>query len=261
VDLNKLPELTSEEERKAILDARKSKYAAIELERTRKEYWEKLTKETPAPNFTAEQLRNKLAASITVDQKRFVIDSDNKAIVNALCLYFSNDPRLLEYGLSHDKGLLIMGGKGVGKTHLMSFFFKNRKASYVMAPCVEIENKWRKSEPDKGDPDFVEYYSNLIPCAINSDPFGHQQIGVCFDDLGTETIPAVRYGEKKNILQEIVQTRYSNKNFIHFALTHATTNLNEDGISEKYGDRVLDRLHEMCNILVFPNNAKSRRRE
>jgi hypothetical protein len=199
-------ELTEEEVQEAIYRAKKLKHEKIEQDKFNKEYWNKVTTPAIAKDCTAEELRNRLILSRTMSGKRFVIDDDNKAQVNTICLYFSGDPRLQEYGFSHEKGLLLMGGLGVGKTHLMSFFFQNQKASYVVTPCRDIENRWNKAKPE--DRDEIGYYSQVITGAVNSNPYGHQLLGVCLDDLGTETVPSKRFGEEKNVIAEILLARY-----------------------------------------------------
>jgi hypothetical protein len=233
--------------------AKEAKLDFMELEETKRAYGEKLLNPPKAPVYTAEQLRNKLALSKNAHGDYFVIDKDNEVQVNLLCMYFSSDPRLVDYNISHTKGILLMGGLGVGKSHLMSFFFQNQKASYVMAQCNVIESKWNTAKPE--DPDVINYYSGHVNGASN--PYGHQEIGFCFDDLGTETIPSKRFGEQKNVLNEIILNRYARK--LDFNKTHITTNLNGDQIIELYGDRLNDRLQEMCNVIVF-TSTRSRRK-
>lgn len=247
-------ELTPEEEHAALLEARKQKYAKAEQERFNKEYWQKLTNAPVAKRYTAEELRNKLLLSRNALGKRFVIDDDNIAQVNTLCMYFADDPRQEQYGINREKGLLLMGAKGVGKTHLMSFFFQNQKASYAIASCRNIENKWQNSK--KEDPDMIEYYSGNVTGALNTNPYGHVELGVFFDDLGTETVPSKRYGEVKNIMWEILLARYERR--LPFYRTHIATNLTDDQIFERYDSRVHDRLIEMCNVITF-TSTKSRR--
>jgi DNA replication protein DnaC len=266
-----LPELTEEEKEAIILEARRRKLIATEQEKYNREYWEKLTNQTQAKNYTAEDLRNRLHKSYDADGKRFVIDDENRQQVNALCLYFSGDSRLETYGLSHLKGILLMGPLGVGKSHLMTFFIQNQKASYVMSPCNKIQNKWQTTDMTQENAiDWIEYYGRTIGGAINSNPYGHQHLGACFDDLGTEEIPAKRFGEQKNVMAEIILLRYGRirsealiKMEDHHRFknhhTHFTTNKNAQQIEDMYGDRVRDRLNEMCNIIVFPETTKSRR--
>jgi DNA replication protein DnaC len=248
-------ELTDDELKAVLFSAKKNKLELLELEERKKQYWNQLTAPPSAKFFTAEQLRYKLLASKTSNGKYYEIDKHNQAQVNTLCLYFSGDPRLEEYGFSHSKGLLLMGGLGVGKTHLMSFFTVNQKASYVMHKCNDIENKWLKEKD--ADVDAIEYFSEMITGYTNSNPYGHERLGICFDDLGRETIPSKRYGEEKNVMAEVLMNRYDRK--MNYRYTHITTNLNGEQLINLYGDRLNDRLVEMCNVIVFPSDARSRR--
>lgn len=208
-------------------------------------------------SYTASQLYSRLENSITSTGKRFVIDADNERQIQKLCLYFSQDPDFeKDDRMHHRKGIMLAGGLGVGKTHLMSFFFQNQVASYAMVPCGYIENKWINAQKD--DQEVIKYYShNMTTVATNSNPFGHTEIGFCFDDLGTETIPSKRYGEEKNVMAEVLTNRYTNvKDFRH---THLTTNLTPAEIEKNYGDRLRDRFREMFNYITFDSSAKSRR--
>jgi DNA replication protein DnaC len=246
-------QLTPEEENAAIQAAKHAKY----LIRKRQEYWERVDAARETRSYTASQLHSRLENSITSTGKKFVIDFDNERQIQKLCLYFSNDPEFEKDGeMFHRKGIMLAGGLGVGKTHLMSFFFQNQVASYAMVPCGYIENKWINAQKD--DQEVIKYYSHNIPSvATNSNPFGATEIGFCFDDLGTETIPSKRWGEEKNVMAEILTNRYTNVK--DFRFTHLTTNLTPAEIQKNYGDRLRDRFREMFNYITFDSSAKSRR--
>lgn len=242
-------ELTPEESAEALRLGREKKFTEL----LKQEYWQKITAQKVAYRYTAKDLWNKLRDSYTSSGERFIIDDDNFTQVRMLCLYFAQDERVSEYGFSLDKGLYLSGGLGVGKSHLMSFFFQNQHQSYVMHSCRGLENRWHE-----GDADVIALMSKPITATVNGDTFGHQQLGVCFDDLGTETIPSKRYGEEKNVLAEIIMARYENK--VPYTMTHITTNLNAADLTALYGDRIRDRLREMCNVITFGKTAKSRRK-
>lgn len=71
----------------------------------------------------------------------------------------------------------------------------------------------------------------------------------CFDDFGAEG-DAYHYGNKVNVMEEILQDRY--EAFGRYGMrTYITTNLNEEEIEGAYGTRVISRLREMCNFLVL----------
>ncbi len=252
-----LPELTDQEKEEALQVAREAKRDAIE----RKKYWDKITSEPQYRSYNAAELKNFLEHSRTATGKPFKIDNDNEELINRLCLYFAKDPRFNEIpGMSLDKGIALLGNVGVGKSHLMTFFMQNQHQSYVMMNCRQIEGRWcdeaslGKDRPRVG---VIDRYSHFLQGSVNSNYFGHEELGICFDDLGTETSPSKSYGEEKHVLAEIIMNRYENK--LPYNYTHFTVNLNPKEIEQKYGTRVRDRMREMCNQIFFHKDAKSRR--
>lgn len=231
-------ELTDEEVAIALHKGREEKYFRLK----REAYNQKLRAEYTPKKFSAEQL-------IEAYERGFDLDDNNILIVQNLCYYFSEDAR---FQGDLEKGLLLVGGVGIGKTTLMTFFKQNQKYSYRMLSCREIESDF-SSQGEKS----VQYCSYNIGIAVNSNPFGHQEIGFCFDDLGTEA-NAKHYGKEKNVMAEIILNRYDNQ--LPGYCTHITTNLTAEQIKEQYGTRVTDRMREMFNIITFDKNAKSRRR-
>jgi DNA replication protein DnaC len=260
-DSEPLPDLTPEEEHAAIQTARELKLQA----QKNKAYWDRITQEPEIRTYTADQLEIILKNAKTPTGKKFTIDSDNKEIVKLICRYFSNDSEFektsdftgVPYSLS--KGLALIGNVGVGKTMLMGFFHHNQNQSYLMANCRKLESKWveQMSNKEKPNTNVIDQYAQAIPTTINGNPFGHQVLGVCFDDLGTETVPSKAYGEEKIVLQEILMNRYESG--LPFNYTHITSNLSAHDIGIRYGTRIKDRFREMFNLIVFSNEAKSRR--
>lgn len=230
-------DLTEDEIAGALLKAREEKHYRMK----REEYREKLTAEPRSIKLTAEEYWQGF-------KQWWQTDDDNAAIIQNICYYFSED---VKFKGNLEKGLLLVGGVGVGKSTLMEFFKKNQRSSYRMLSCREIESDFAM-EGEKS----VSYCSYDIPISTNSDPFGHQVIGICFDDLGTEA-NGKYFGKEKNLMAEIILNRYDNK--LPFCRTHITTNLTAMQIKDQYGTRVTDRMREMFNIISFDPNAKSRR--
>lgn len=261
IDPAELPDLTPEEEQAAILQAREDKY----YRERKRAYWESVSTEPEIKLSTTNELKHRLKAAKTPAGKTFVIDDHNRAIADLICRYFANDPTfenekdLAGNNYSLQKGLSLTGNVGVGKTFLMAFFHFNQNQSYTMANCRKIEGLWIEQMSNKEKPmkNVIDYYAAAIEVPVNSNPFGHQAIGTCFDDLGTETSPSKSYGEEKNVLAEILMNRYESG--LPFNYTHITTNLSPHDISIKYGTRVRDRFREMFNLIQFPNDSKSRR--
>lgn len=209
--------------------------------------------------LTALDLWNRLKQTKSMSGKAYRLDDHNKEIIKLLCLYFSRDPQFEQLGYSLDKGIALVGPVGCGKSHLMSFFMHNINASYAMASCRQIVDRWinHKGDKDESVNPIIHHFSNLITTAVNQNIFRHSILGVCFDDLGTETCPAKNYGNENNVMAEIILNRYDNQ--LPMNMTHIVTNKSTEELEKAYGTRFRNRLKEQCNYIPFQNEAKSRR--
>lgn len=236
--------LTDEEISYALKNARKEKH----YREKNAAYWQTVNTEKEYPNYTSDELLAIVLKNFSARNKReFVIDKFNEPIMILLCQYFTGSKN----GLDPNKGLFLFGGVGVGKTEMMGMFCLNQKQSYGIFSCNEIVEDFIQS----GQEEIGRFYT--MPRTYANHPFGQQFNGFCFDDLGTETIPAAHYADKKNVMADIILARYSNA--LPFNATHITTNLSKEEITANYGSRVLDRMREMFNLIEFPTDAKSRR--
>ena len=71
---------------------------------------------------------------------------------------------------------------------------------------------------------------------------------LAIDDLGTEPLEIIDYGNVYYPTTDMLTMRYDRQLF-----TIITTNLTPQEIREKYGDRIADRLNEMMVKIVFEN--------
>lgn len=199
----------------------------------------------------------RLAGLLDAEGKAFVVDDDNERVCELLAWYFGSDERFEtdvwadEQPRSLRKGLLLYGNIGCGKTRLMDAFHANTRQSYLMVSCRQVVDAFvgqgtavigRLSEPlSVGQPHRY---------------FEQRQLGICFDDLGTESEGA-HFKSTRNVLAEILQNRYE-KPEVRF-MTHVTTNLTPAELMVAYGPRVYDRMRDMFNVISFPKDAPSRR--
>lgn len=230
-------ELTEDEIESALVKAREEKHYRLK----REAYNEQLRRTWEPKKHTFDEVYDAFVNA-------YDVDGFNQRIVKNLCYYFTEDSRF-EGNLK--KGLLLVGGIGIGKTTLMHFFKRNQKFSYKVVSCRDIESDF-SSTGEKS----VNNCSYNIDVATNANPYNQTQIGFCFDDLGTEA-NAKHFGHEKNVMAEIILNRYDNK--LDYHCTHITTNLTADEIKAQYGSRVSDRMKEMFNLIVFNKDAKSRR--
>ena len=73
------------------------------------------------------------------------------------------------------------------------------------------------------------------------------------DDLGTEPREVMEFGNVYTPLIDLITTRYEEQLYTIF-----TTNLTPVQLEEKYGKRIVDRLNEMVEKVVFENESYRR---
>ena len=213
------------------------------------------TKEEKPFKTTALLLGNVFKTTFTsVHGKEFEKNEFTTNNILPLVYYFSKDPRFFECenlskssNPSFDKGILIVGTFGNGKTATMRVFekiFQNIKGmSFKGYTANEVVTMFEKCNDEISKEDFNK--------KVNS---GQRY----FDDIKTERI-ASNYG-KVNIFKDIFETRYNSK-----LKTFITCNYKEgfegnvevalEEFGEKYGGRVYDRLFEMFNVIEFKGKS------
>lgn len=168
-----------------------------------------------------------------------------------LCLYFSKDARFLELNprYSFDKGILLQGGLGLGKTTLLELFAENPRRGYHVLATTDINQEYKKHGP------------KAVEALEKPQAFA-------FDDLGQESTTVQWMGNYDTVLEEILNERYRlQKRYpTKGPLCHASTNLPVKPQPEwegpetswphtllaQYGNRVVDRFREMFNQVVMP---------
>jgi len=240
-------ELTETEIFEALRQARETKHFQLK----KIEYMERIKAEKQYRHFSANELYEYFSM-------QYVVNDSNRDVIANICRYFAND---VNFKGDLNKGLILMGGVGVGKTSIMRFFLKNQRFSYRVDSCRDVESNFASI----GD-EYIDKVSSNLDIAGNADPFGHKIIGFCFDDLGTEA-NGKHYGKEKNVMAEVILNRYDNASAelslppnerrMPFISTHLTTNLTTDELKKQYGTRVTDRMKQMFNLIKFPVDAKS----
>lgn len=238
-------ELTAQEMEEGIREAKRKKFVATHTA----DYWARIKSSVDWSRPNARELLEALRGTKSQTGEYFKVTDWNKDVVFKLCLYFSGDVDKLASlykDMDPNKGILICGKPGVGKTHLMSFFSKNPVQSYANITCSSIAERYRTGWK-RDELDTLEWYSFPLKAEAGH-VYGHTTLGYCFGDLGTEGVKK-NYGNEMNVMEHIIFTRYENK--LPFNMTHLTSNLNPEEIEQAYGPRIRDRLKEMCNYLYL----------
>lgn len=79
------------------------------------------------------------------------------------------------------------------------------------------------------------------------------------DDLGIEPQTVKNFGNESNPIIELLSYRYDNQLFTVIT-TNLIVNNGVDEIKTRYGDRIADRLKEMCNTIFYDSNQNSYRK-
>lgn len=224
------------------------------LERVRKQNETSAIKNTV--RYDIDRIADLFAKEVVKLVPNFQLDDHNKAIIEALILYFARDPEFEKTQLckspSLDKSILLMGGVGVGKTVIMTAYgyaMQLTPFSFGVVSCRDII----KDFAVKGY-DGIKRYSETFGVTVNNTADRSKPVDLCLDDLGTEP-DAFHFGNKINVIEGIIQDRYIY--FTRFGMrTHMTTNLNGIEIRDEYGERVASRIRQMCNQFKITGNDR-----
>lgn len=158
--------------------------------------------------------------------KKLILHDDNTPLIRAICFFFSKDERFeteLKYDLN--KGLLIRGVSGLGKTYLLKCIEQNDIRPITTVSMIDI------SEEVKSEGYYDLRYQNTL----------------YLDDVGTEEPVVNHYGTKINWFKNFIEMYYlKNKPFDKLIIS---TNNSFDEIESKYGFRVRSRIKDMFNII------------
>jgi len=177
-----------------------------------------------------------------------ILESDYPIIYKLIAYFRKDEATCFQYNINLNKGILLSGPIGCGKTSLMNVmkYLTPTEHKFSVKPCRDISFEFIQDGYQ-----IIHKYS--IGKLYQSEPRTY-----CFDDLGTEN-NLKYYGNECNIMAEILLSRYDL--FISKKLqTHITTNLSATEIEKNYGNRVRSRLRELCNLIAFDNVATDKRK-
>lgn len=143
--------------------------------------------------------------------------------IKNICYFISEDSRT---DLDLNKGLLIRGVSGIGKTQIIKWMSGNELKPILISSLIDINEQLKESG---------EYYlGDITKFKI-----------LYLDDVGTEEETINHFGTKISFFKNFIEKYYLNNT--KFNRLIISTNLNMKQISEKYGFRVASRMEEMFN--------------
>lgn len=181
----------------------------------------------------------------------FRIDEIDRPVVMKMLAYFLRDEEVAEKEkINLNKGLLITGPVGCGKTALMrimsNFSLPDHRPYFKSSLDISLEFN------DLGTDVILKYSKRAF------NPYRRMPHVYCFDDIGLE--PIINYwGNKINLIGQLLFTRY-NLMHSHGMITHAITKLNATELETIYGDLLRSRMREMFNLIAFQADSLDKRR-
>lgn len=163
--------------------------------------------------------------SLEVEQRgrKFVMDEHtNDTISRAARWLFSSSKR----------GLLLVGTLGNGKSTMMKAIHRLFLHHSSLGDAQEIYDYFKAGNG-------LRYWNEKL---------------LLIDDLGVEPIKCLNYGEEYHPITRLLLHRYNRQ-----LTTIIATNLGLDEIQDRYGDRVVDRMFETYEVLIY--DRESYRRE
>lgn len=137
------------------------------------------------------------------------------------------------------RGLWLAGNLGTGKSTLMiavkrfCHIYRDSRSPNLPRHMVWKHAKDIVCEYEEGGANALKELS-LLP---------HPLI---IDDLGTENMSAMRYGNSRNTVEEVLSRRYDRQ-----LMTMVTTNFTMEDVRSAYRDRIYDRIREAFSVIYF----------
>ncbi len=182
--------------------------------------------------------------------KKFQLYHEDTEIILKLITWFIKDEEQAQKStIDLEKGILLVGPVGCGKTSLMNIcrFLLPAAKRHSIKSCRDVSFEFMK--------DGHDIFNKYTRGSFQQEPFEPKTY--CFDDLGLESTMNF-YGNQCSVMAEIILSRYDL--FHPFGMiTHITTNLNSSEIEERYGVRVRSRMREMFNLIAFEIKSKDKR--
>jgi DNA replication protein DnaC len=176
-----------------------------------------------------------------------IIEEDYPIIYKLIAYFLKDEQACFQFGINLNKGILITGPVGCGKTSLMTLmkYLTPAEHKFILKPCRDISFEFIQDGYE-----VIHRYSKGKQQQLDPKIY-------CFDDLGLEN-NLKYYGNECNVMAEILLSRYDlyiNKKI----KTHVNTNLSATEIESVYGNRVRSRMREMLNLIAYSNNTLDKR--
>lgn len=176
-----------------------------------------------------------------------ILETDHPIIYKLIAYFLKDEPTCFQYGINSNKGILLSGPIGCGKTSLMNLMkhLAPTENKFFVKPCRDISFE------------FIQDGYEIIHKYSKGKLYQSEPKTICFDDLGTEN-NLKYFGNECNVMAEILLSRYDIFTTKKIQ-THITTNLSASELENTYGIRVRSRLRQMFNLVAFDGETRDKR--
>jgi DNA replication protein DnaC len=174
------------------------------------------------------------ANSLRMEGRELICNDDNQHYIKAMCFFLSNDPRFeTEMGYSLNKGIMVRGNTGCGKTYVIKCLSYNERSPINMHSMIKINECIRESG---------EYMINFGKKIYIDD------VGAGSDETNGKLNAFINfYGTKINWFRDFIESvNYKQTVFNNLIIS---TNCSFAEIEQLYGFRVRSRMAQMFNII------------
>lgn len=193
-----------------------------------------------------------LKTSIEAQQRRFELDKPTKELIAILNQWFALklEPfaEVEREELEKYAGVLIRGEIGVGKTQVLSAFYRAIKSldllpqqkKFLMVSAQQVVGAYAGIETRVGVNDLKSVDFLII------------------DDIGFEEVEINHYGTKFKPFAEVFYHRYqfSKPTVVITNLLPKSNDQSEETLLSRYGERIYDRMREVLVDFVFTGSSK-----
>lgn len=171
---------------------------------------------------------------------KFKLYPEDRTTWHKLYAYFFEHTELCKmYNLDLQKGLLLIGPVGVGKTSMLNLM--NRVLDDKKRFAIKSANEIALTFADEGHSTILKYGKHFTRTAS----YSKESRALCIDDIGSES-NIKHFGNDCNVIQEILTLRYDLYISIQIK-SYCTTNLSFLQLGEVYGERLISRFRQMFN--------------
>ena len=200
-------------------------------------------------------------------------NGEGRKLARTLCAYFLEKDGFYKSPLINNKsnpnlkkGLMIIGSYGTGKTCILKTFYQIfANANHHPIKVIDKNGtdqflgRYKLGFGYFTANDVVKKFESIFEHSEKEAFWNRYKVGFkYFDDIMTENT-ASNYG-KIEIFKDILELRYTSGARTLISLNYSGTSVDEtlEALSNKYGERVYDRLFEMFNIIELKGESLRR---